>query len=71
MNKKLELILPTGWKYYTAFKGSGRGERYCYVFKNAELKAYRSFSTSWTIQSKQDAFAAFWEWYNDLFGEKK
>lgn len=59
MNKKLKLSLPVGWKYHTAFKyGPGRSERYCYVFKNAELKAYRSFSTSWTIQSKQDAFAA-------------
>lgn len=35
------------------------------------VEVYCSFSTSWTIQSKQDAFAAFWEWYNDLFGEKK
>lgn len=67
-----ECMIPAGWKFHTAFKyGPGRSERYCYVFTNKELNAYRSFSTSWKIQSKYDAFVAFWEWYNDLYGEKK
>ena len=66
MAPKSEFFLPVGWKYTSAWKyGPGRNERKCYVFKGPEVTDYRSFATSWTIQSKKDAFKAFWEWYNE------
>ena len=65
-------FIPDGWKIHTVCKyDSGGNERFCYVFTNRELKVRRSFCTSWKIQSRYDAFVAFWEWYKNMYENGK